>query len=296
MDGSTIPGALGRLPELQGDLPHLEEALTHASFANEQRSGRRVDNQRLELLGDAVLGLCVTEILMERFPEAREGELSLMRASLVNTDALATWARSVELGAALRLGRGADVAGERDQTNVLADATEALVAAVYLDRGLDCARSLSRHVVEEPLGRLQGGSRLGRDPKSQLQERIQARGGSSPRYRIVKVEGPDHERVFTAAAEADGELLGEGCGRSKKLAEQAAARAALEALLSESREPRESRESRESDEAAASPSEEASEEEGSAAPSVRSGGSAPDVTSDAASEGPPFDHSPRKTA
>lgn len=230
MDGSTIPGELGQLPELQGDLPHLEEALTHASFANEQRSARRVDNQRLELLGDAVLGLCVTEILMERFPDAREGELSLMRASLVNTDALAAWARAVGLGAALRLGRGADVAGERDQTNVLADATEALVAAVYLDRGLETARALSRRVVEGPLTRFQGGTRLGRDPKSQLQERIQARGGSSPRYRIIGVEGPDHERVFTAVAEADGELLGEGRGRSKKLAEQAAARAALDAL------------------------------------------------------------------
>ncbi|AKT42287.1 ribonuclease III [Chondromyces crocatus] len=230
MEGSALPGELGQLPELEGELPHLEEALTHASFANEQRGVRRLDNQRLEFLGDAVLGLCVTEILMARFPEAREGELSLMRAALVNTDALATWARAVDLGAALRLGRGADVAGERDQTNVLADATEALVAAVYLDRGLDVARALSRRITAEPIGRLQGGGRIGRDPKSQLQERIQARGGPSPRYRIVGVEGPDHERVFTAVAEADGEVLGQGRGRSKKLAEQAAARAALEGL------------------------------------------------------------------
>ena len=230
MDGVALPGELGQLPELQGDLPHLEEALTHASFANEQRGGRRVDNQRLEFLGDAVLGLCVTELLMERYPDAREGELSLMRAALVNTDALATWAREVGLGAALRLGRGADVAGERDQTNVLADATEALVAAVYLDRGLDTARALSRRIIAGPIGRLQGGARIGRDPKSQLQEKIQARGGPSPRYRIVAIEGPDHERLFTAVAEADSEILGQGRGRSKKLAEQAAARAALEAL------------------------------------------------------------------
>ena len=230
MDGAALPGELGLLPELAGQLPHLEEALTHASFANEQRSGRRVDNQRLEFLGDAVLGLCVTELLMERYPDAREGELSLMRAALVNTDALANWAREVGLGAALRLGRGADVAGERDQTNVLADATEALVAAVYIDRGLDTARALSRRIIAGPIGRLQGGARIGRDPKSQLQERIQARGGPSPRYRIVAIEGPDHERLFTAVAEADGEILGEGRGRSKKLAEQAAARGALEAL------------------------------------------------------------------
>jgi ribonuclease-3 len=225
-----LPEPLARLPELEGDLPHLEEALTHASFANEQRSAKRIDNQRLEFLGDAVLGLCVTELLMERFPDAREGELSLMRAALVNTEALAAWARSVELGAALRLGRGAGVAGERDQTNVLADAAEALVAAVYLDRGIERARALTGRIVEGALARLEGGTRLGRDPKSLLQERLQVRGGPSPRYRVVAVEGPDHERVFTAVAEADGGILGEGRGRSKKLAEQAAARAALEAI------------------------------------------------------------------
>lgn len=230
MEGSALPGELGQFEELNGELPHLEEALTHASFANEQRASGAIDNQRLELLGDAVLGLCVIEDLMERFPEAREGELSLIRASLVNADALASWARAVGLGQALRVGRGADAAGERRQTNVLADATEALVAAVYLDRGLAAARALSRRIIEGPMERLQGGGRFGRDPKSQLQERIQARGGPSPRYRIVAVEGPDHGRRFTAVAEADGEILGQGQGRSKKLAEQAAARAALDAL------------------------------------------------------------------
>src|SRR5688500_14224756 len=95
---------------LRANLPHLEEALTHPSFSNEQRKARCADNQRLEFLGDSVLGLCVSEILMEKFPSAREGELSLMRASLVNTDALAAWARAVELGLFLRLGRGADAA------------------------------------------------------------------------------------------------------------------------------------------------------------------------------------------
>jgi len=227
---TALPGELGQIEELQGELPHLEEALTHASFANEQRAARGLDNQRLELLGDAVLGLCVTELLMERFPEAREGELSLIRASLVNADALACWARAVGLGQALRVGRGADVAGEREQTNVLADATEALVAAVYLDQGLETARALSRRIVEGPMERLRGGERVGRDPKSRLQERIQAGGRETPRYRIVAVEGPDHERRFTAVAESGGEALGEGQGRSKKLAEQAAASAALEAL------------------------------------------------------------------
>jgi ribonuclease-3 len=216
---------------LPGDIPHLAEALTHPSFSNEQRPGRRIDNQRLEFLGDAVLGLCVSEILMARFPAAREGELSLMRASLVNTDALAAWARSVRVGAALRLGRGADSAGERDQKNVLADAVEAIVGAVYLDCGIDVARSLSAAIVAEPLGRLASGPPLGRDPKSELQERVQAAGGPSPRYRIIGTEGPDHSRRFIAVVEVGAEVFGTGGGRSKKLAEQEAARAALQSGL-----------------------------------------------------------------
>lgn len=214
---------------LRGELPHLEEALTHPSFSNEQKKGRCADNQRLEFLGDAVLGLCVSEILMEKFPSAREGELSLMRASLVNTEALAAWARSVDLGSALRLGRGADAAGERTQKNVLADAVEALVGAVYLDGGIEEARRITAAVVAEPLDRFLTGPPLGRDPKSELQERVQAEGGPSPRYRIVGVEGPDHNRQFVAVVEVGSEVLGTGAGRSKKLAEQEAARKALEA-------------------------------------------------------------------
>lgn len=223
-----LPSELIQRLDLEGDLPHLEEALTHPSFSNEQRVGKRVDNQRLEFLGDAVLGLCASELLMDRFPGAREGDLSMMRSTLVNTDALAAWARRVDLGAALRVGRGADGAGERDQTNVLADATEALVGAVYLDRGMESARALSRTIMADPLARLTSGNPLGRDPKSELQERVQARGASSPRYRIVGTEGPDHDREFLVVVEVDGEDIGAGRGRSKKLAEQAAARAALD--------------------------------------------------------------------
>lgn len=211
---------------LDGACPHLEEALTHPSYANEHRGSAR-DNQRLEFLGDAVLGLCVSELLMDRFPEAREGELSLMRASLVNTEALATFARAASLGSALRLGRGADAAGEREQNNVLADAVEALVGAVYLDQGLEAARKLGRSIVGEPFERMASGPPLGRDPKSELQERVQARGGSSPKYRVVEAIGPDHSREFVVAVDVDGEVLGEGRGRSKKRAEQEAARSAL---------------------------------------------------------------------
>jgi ribonuclease-3 len=211
---------------LDGACAHLEEALTHPSYANEHRGSAR-DNQRLEFLGDAVLGLCVSELLMDRFPEAREGELSLMRASLVNTDALAEWARAAALGGALRLGRGADAAGERQQKNVLADVVEALVGAVYLDLGLESARKLASAIVGEPLERMASGPPVGRDPKSELQERVQARGGASPKYRVVEAIGPDHSREFVVAVDVDGEVLGEGRGRSKKRAEQEAARSAL---------------------------------------------------------------------
>jgi ribonuclease-3 len=213
---------------LEGELAHLEEALTHPSYANEQR-GRCPDNQRLEFLGDAVLGLLVGELLMERLPSAKEGELSLLRSQLVNAEALAAWGRSVGLGSCVRLGRGADAAGERDRDNVLADAAEALVGAVYLDRGLSDARALAASIVAEPLAQLATRGPVGRDAKSELQERVQAEGGTSPRYRVVAVEGPDHRREFVVEVEAFGAVLAQGRGRSKKLAEQAAARAAIEA-------------------------------------------------------------------
>jgi ribonuclease-3 len=224
----VLPPSLCERLHLDGDLGHLEEALTHSSFANEQR-GRRVDNQRLEFLGDAVLGLLVGEILMERLPDADEGQLSLLRSSMVSTEALAAWAREVGLGQALRLGRGADAAGERDRDNVLADAVEALVGAVYLDRGLPVARALAAAVVAGPLERAVAGAALGRDPKSELQEMVQAEGASSPRYRTVATEGPDHKREFVVVVEVDGTVVGEGRGRSKKVAAQAAARAAIDA-------------------------------------------------------------------
>lgn len=227
----SVDGALGSAsaPSLVVGFPHLEEALTHPSFANEQRLGRRTDNQRLEFLGDAVLGLLASELLMERFPAAKEGELSLMRSQLVSTEALAAWARAIDFGPALRLGRGADAAGERERDNVLADAVEALVGAVYLDRGIAAARRFSATIVAEPLSRLESATVVGRDPKSELQEQVQAEGGPSPRYRVVGTEGPDHRRAFIVVVEVLGEVLGEGRGRSKKLAERAAARAAIEA-------------------------------------------------------------------
>lgn len=223
-----LPPLLAQVLDDHADLEHLEQALTHPSHANERKRGPRLDYQRLEFLGDAVIQLCVSEALMARFPEAREGELSFLRSSIVSTDALADYARAVEIGAALQLGRGADAAGERGQSTVLADAIEAVVGAVYLDRGLEAARALVGHVIERGLdARAQ---RPLRDAKSELQERVQALGGAAPKYRLVATTGPDHSREFAVEVDALGQVLGRGTGRSKKAAEQDAARAGLQAL------------------------------------------------------------------
>ncbi len=208
-----------------GEVARFDEALTHPSFANEANVS---DNQRLEFLGDAVLGLCVSELLIVAHPDADEGVLTRMRSALVNAQALASWARKERLGACLALGRGAQAGLEREQTNVLADAVEALVAAVFSAHGLDGARALVRVVVEEPMAEAE---RLGmRDPKSALQERVQAEGGAAPSYRVASARGPQHEQVFEVEVLVEGEVRGRGDGRSKRLAERAAANAALTAM------------------------------------------------------------------
>lgn len=208
------------------DVPLLEEALTHPSFANELRVK---DNQRLEFLGDAVLGLAVSELLAQTYPAADEGELTRMRSALVNSHALARWGRERGIGECLAMGRGAEGAAERDQTNVLADAVEAVVAAVYEARGLDGARALVREVARGALDEvnLLGGAL---DPKSALQERVQAEGAAAPRYRVVATLGPAHDPTFEVEVFVGENVLGRGAGKSKRVAERAAATRALETL------------------------------------------------------------------
>jgi ribonuclease III len=215
-----------RLLELSGAtaLARFDEALTHPSYSNEVPGV--VDNQRLEFLGDAVLGLCVSEVLAEENPEADEGMLTRMRSALVNAEALAAWARAVDLGDAIALGKGAHLGTERKQTNVLADAVEALVACVYDAAGLAGARALVREVVAERVS--SGASLHDRDPKSLLQELVQAEGRPSPSYRVRGSSGLEHEPVFVVEVLVDDEVLGSGEGRSKRLAERAAAANALE--------------------------------------------------------------------
>jgi ribonuclease-3 len=204
----------------------LDEALTHPSYANEVRAARHY--QRLEFLGDAVLGLCATETLFERFPDADEGSLTRFRARLVNADALAQWAREHELGEALLLGRGADASGLRKSTSVLADLVEALVAVAYLEGGIEGGRTACRRILEPAIADLEADA--GRDPKSELQERVQKAGKSAPIYVVSESGGSPHDPWFVVDVVVAGDRLAQGRGRSKRLAERAAAAAALVAM------------------------------------------------------------------
>ena len=208
-------------------------ALTHKSYVNEHRD-EGADNERLEFLGDAVVDLAVSHRLMERFPGADEGELSKLRALLVNEESLARVARHLGLGDLLRMGRGEELTGGRDKSSVLADALEAVLGAVYLSAGLPGAMA----VVDRLFGDLLQGvaeGKSGEDWKTRLQELVQTRLRQSPRYRVVSEEGPDHSKTFEVEVTVGTELFARARGRSKKEAEQAAARETLTMLDSEAK-------------------------------------------------------------
>lgn len=204
-------------------------ALTHKSYVNEHREDGLQDNERLEFLGDAVIDLAVSHRLMERFPSAREGDLSKMRAAVVDEQGLAWMARALDLGRLLRLGRGEELTGGRQKSSLLADAMEAVIAAVYQGQGLPAVLSFVDRFLGEAFARAAAGT-LDRDFKTQLQELSQSRLRATPRYRVVAEHGPDHSKTFEVETDLRGEVLGRGAGRSKKDAEQAAARLALDAL------------------------------------------------------------------
>ncbi|HBA88793.1 MAG TPA: ribonuclease III [Geobacter sp.] len=208
----------------------LQEALTHRTYVNEAGGGK--DNQRLEFFGDAVLDFLLSDMLLIRFPDSREGELTRMRAALVDEASLARVAAGLELGSALRLGRGEEKGGGRQKRSLLADAFEALLAALYLDGGIEVAR----RVVTELFAPLISCADLlsGRDAKTELQERARLLRGELPRYVLKEATGPDHDRRFTVEIYLGPELMGEGVGRTKKEAEQDAARAATLVLKGES--------------------------------------------------------------
>lgn len=223
-DFDAVAAALGhRFTDVQ----LLKDALTHRSFANEHPERAPHDNERLEFLGDAVLTLSASTLLWERFPEASEGELTRRRADLVCEASLATLARQLGLGLALRLGRGEDRSGGRNKPRLLCCALEACIAAVYLDGGIAVATTVVQSLLAPSLSAPLLGQR---DAKTRVQELVQALGEGTPRYLVVSTSGPDHARQFEVSCVSNLRELGRGVGRSKTEAEQSAARAALHLL------------------------------------------------------------------
>lgn len=211
------------------DVSLLEQALTHRSYLNEQVGDVGEDNERLEFLGDSVLDFLITDFLYRRFPEMPEGEMTRLRAALVRTETLAQLARERQLGAALRMGKGEEQSGGRDRRNILCDAYEALLGALYLDQG---AAAVEQFVMPHltPLIEYILAEGLHRDARSMFQEWSQAQHNVTPVYRVAAEEGPDHEKAFTVEVLVDEVVAGRGTGPSKQTAAQAAARDALHQL------------------------------------------------------------------
>src|SRR5512146_103655 len=206
----------------------LEEALTHKSHVNEQKTSAGPDNERLEFLGDAVLSLIVSERLAALLPRSSEGALSKLKARLVSEAVLAEVARRLKLGIYLRLGRGEELSKGREKESLLADALEAGIAAVHLDGGLEAARQVVIRLFAEEFAQVASQEhRPGAgDYKTQFQEWCQKRFDSLPHYAIVRESGPDHDKLFEVELTVKGDVVGRGAGRSKKEAEQLAAKQA----------------------------------------------------------------------
>ena len=215
--------ALGN-PDLGPEL--LERALTHRSFAYE--NGGLPTNERLEFLGDSVLGVVVTDTLFREHPDLSEGRLAKLRAAVVNARALAEVARTIGLGQHIKLGRGEESTGGRDKASILSDTVEAVIGAVYLSAGFEGASRVV-HLLFDPL--MESAARLGAglDWKTSLQELSAEHALGVPEY-VIEDEGPDHEKTFTAQVQVGDELYGHGTGRSKKEAEQQAAETAYRAI------------------------------------------------------------------
>ena len=211
------------------DLSLLEQALVHSSYINERPGFAPTSNERLEFLGDAILGFIVAEELYQRFPQFSEGEMTKLRSSLVCRDALSRIARAISLGNYLYLGRGEEVSGGRHKPANLVGALEAVIAAIFLDQGSTTTRDFVLRSLDKELDRVlsQG---VEADYKSQLQELIQSRQQQTPTYNVIEAGGPDHDRTFTVEVRLGDTVLGRGAGKSKKVAEAEAARSALAQL------------------------------------------------------------------
>lgn len=221
-----LAAALGlsvRSPDL------LAQALVHRSALNEAPEVGLASNERLEFLGDAIIGYLAAQYLYFTYPEFSEGEMTTVRAALVRADTLARWAQSLDLGRHLRLGRGEEASGGRTRRTLLASAFEAVVAAVALDQGLEAARLVLMRFLEPECRKVVAGQ-TAKDAKSRLQEAMQSLRQVTPTYRVAETLGPDHDRTFVVEVLADEDVLARASGPSKQEAEQAAAREALARL------------------------------------------------------------------
>ncbi|MDD4237712.1 MAG: ribonuclease III [Desulfotomaculaceae bacterium] len=219
-------GLKKRLGLVWQDEALLGQALTHSSYTYESRQNGVKNNQRLEFLGDAVLELAVSDFLYRNNPDLDEGDLTKLRAAVVCEPSLARVARQLQLGPCLFMGKGEERSGGRERPSILADAFEALLGAIYLDQGLAGASGAAIGFLLPVIKDVLEG-RLERDYKTELQEIVQQRGGGQVQYLILKEEGPDHHKVFTAGVLLKGKVAGRGSGHSKKDAEQQAAKSAL---------------------------------------------------------------------
>ncbi len=208
----------------------LEHAMTHTSRANEDVSGGVVDNESLEFLGDAVLGFLIADMLFREFPDFNEGQKSKIKASLVSTTTLARQAERLALGDHLLLGRGEEQSGGRRKQALLADGYEALIAAIYLDGGIEQVRAFIAREFAALVDDVKHHGLHGQDYKSALQEVLQSESAPLPEYRLAGTTGPDHQKLFRVELLVRGEAIAEGTGGSKKEAEQEAARLALEKI------------------------------------------------------------------
>ena len=213
------------------DISLLQNALTHSSYANERWHNSLLSNERLEFLGDSVLVMLVAEYLYRSFPDRPEGELTRMRADMVCEKTLAAAANRIGLGSHLLLGHGEEQGGGRSRESILADAMESVIAASFLDGGLEAALKIVQQfiLVEVPVTRLHNA-----DYKTQLQELVQQKKNQVLSYALVGQSGPDHDKQFEVEVSLNGTVVGRGTGRSKKRAEQDAARTAIEKLFPES--------------------------------------------------------------
>ena len=216
------------------DATLLERALTHTSYANENLGIEH--NERLEFLGDSVLNFIVADWLFHHFPDLGEGRLTTLRAALIRASTLRQFAEALELPEQLRLGRGEHETGGKRRTNILADAFEAVLAAIYLDRGMDAARALLEPLLASVAPGVMSAN-LDRDPKTSLQEWTQEKLSVTPRYKLVSANGPAHERSFTVELWLGERFAAQGTGSTKQLAEQSAALEALTRLIEEQAAP-----------------------------------------------------------